>query len=83
MTALRGAFLTASQAAERARDHEGGRANDWIAAAQAHSCVLKACMVAGVQNARMLPARAEHGWALQPEALAAAIQADRRKVRMP
>ncbi|KAG2449038.1 hypothetical protein HYH02_005790 [Chlamydomonas schloesseri] len=43
---------------------------------QAHSCFKKACMIAGMDHVRLLPASAEHDWALQPEALKAAIEAD-------
>lgn len=44
---------------------------------QTHATILKACRVLGVGHLRELPTSAEGGWALPPEALAAAIAADR------
>ncbi|KAL6777837.1 hypothetical protein ACKKBG_A15860 [Auxenochlorella protothecoides x Auxenochlorella symbiontica] len=43
---------------------------------QAHSCVKKACAVAGIQHLRLLPTSAERGWALDPATLEAAMAAD-------
>ena len=43
---------------------------------QANSCVKKACLVSGVSQMRVLPTCQEHGWALQPEVLEAAIRED-------
>jgi aromatic-L-amino-acid/L-tryptophan decarboxylase len=43
---------------------------------QAHSCVRKACMVAGVPHLRELPTREEDGWALSAIVVEAAVRAD-------
>ena len=43
---------------------------------QTHSCMQKACMVSGTPHVRLLPARAERDWALDPADLAAAVEAD-------
>ncbi|PNW88416.1 hypothetical protein CHLRE_01g028423v5 [Chlamydomonas reinhardtii] len=43
---------------------------------QAHSCFKKACMIVGIDHVRLLPASPQHDWALQPQALQAAIEAD-------
>ena len=43
---------------------------------QTHAPILKACRVLGVGHLRELPTSAEGGWALPPDALAAAIAAD-------
>ncbi len=43
---------------------------------QAHSCVRKACMVAGIAHLRELPTREEDGWSLRAPALEAALAAD-------
>jgi glutamate/tyrosine decarboxylase-like PLP-dependent enzyme len=43
---------------------------------QAHSCVVKAAMVAGVLRVRALPTTAGDGFALAPATLAAAVAAD-------
>ncbi|KAL6764535.1 aromatic-aminoacid decarboxylase [Haematococcus lacustris] len=43
---------------------------------QAHSCVKKACMVAGITHVRLLPTSAETHYALQPSVLEASLAAD-------
>mmetsp|Transcript_11451 Transcript_11451/g.20219 ORF Transcript_11451/g.20219 Transcript_11451/m.20219 type:complete len:510 (-) Transcript_11451:379-1908(-) len=43
---------------------------------QAHSCVKKACMVAGTTNVRLIAASSDHEYALQPADLQAAMDAD-------
>lgn len=43
---------------------------------QAHSCVRKACMVAGVRHYRSVPTREEDGWAMTGAALKRAVEAD-------
>ena len=43
---------------------------------QAHSCVRKACMVAGIPHLRELNTTEEDGWALQASTLEAAIASD-------
>ncbi|GFR39957.1 hypothetical protein Agub_g35, partial [Astrephomene gubernaculifera] len=43
---------------------------------QAHSCFRKACLIAGVEQVRVLPTRQEEHWALRPEVLESALAAD-------
>ncbi len=43
---------------------------------QAHSSIKKACMVAGTPHCRLIPARPELDYALDPDDLTAAIEAD-------
>ena len=43
---------------------------------QAHSSIKKACMVAGTPHCRLIPARPELDYALDPADLSAAIQED-------
>ena len=43
---------------------------------QAHSSIKKACMVAGTPHCRLLPARPELDYALDPADLSAAIEED-------
>lgn len=43
---------------------------------QAHSCVKKACMIAGIEHLRLVPARAANGYALDPADLEAAMAED-------
>ena len=43
---------------------------------QAHSSIKKACMVAGTPHCRLLPARPELEYALDPADLSAAIEED-------
>ena len=43
---------------------------------QTHSCCRKACMVAGILHLRQLTTCAQQGYAMQPAALEAAVQAD-------
>lgn len=43
---------------------------------QSHSCVKKACMIAGVEHLRLVETRAADGWALDPATLEAAMTAD-------
>ncbi|KAG2493805.1 hypothetical protein HYH03_008024 [Edaphochlamys debaryana] len=43
---------------------------------QAHSCYQKACRIVGIDHVRVLPASEAHDWALQPEALRAAMEED-------
>ncbi|KAG1660227.1 hypothetical protein FOA52_005097 [Chlamydomonas sp. UWO 241] len=67
--------------AARARTMEGRPAADKLrlvayGSDQAHSCCQKACMVVGIDHVRVLPARADNGWALDPQDLARAMDAD-------
>lgn len=43
---------------------------------QAHSCVKKACLVAGVEHFALIPTRAEHGYRMQAADLQARIDRD-------
>ncbi|KAK2077774.1 hypothetical protein QBZ16_004622 [Prototheca wickerhamii] len=43
---------------------------------QSHSCVKKACMIAGVEHLRLVETRGADGWALDPATLEAAMTAD-------
>ena len=50
---------------------------------QAHACVAKAARAAGVHRVRLLRAAGAAGWALCPDALAAAMDADLAAGRVP
>eukprot|EP00897_Mesotaenium_endlicherianum_P004479 jgi/Mesen1/4059/ME000213S03087 len=50
---------------------------------QAHSSVQKACMIAGIENFRMVPTDASTSWALNPAALETLIAEDRAKRLVP
>lgn len=43
---------------------------------QAHSCVKKACLIAGVEHFALIPTRAEHGYRMQPEDLEVQVRRD-------
>lgn len=67
--------------AARARTLAGRQPKDALRLAvycsdQAHSSVKKACMVAGIQNLRILPTAAAQQYTLQPAVLEAAVQGD-------
>lgn len=70
------ALLAAKARAMQGRPAEDGHKVVAYCSDQAHSSVKKATMVAGVHHLRVLPTHAKDGYALQPEALEAAIQAD-------
>ncbi|KAK9805451.1 hypothetical protein WJX73_008705 [Symbiochloris irregularis] len=50
---------------------------------QAHSCVMKACMIAGIQHVRVLPTSAQHDWALQSQVLQEALEQDEQQGLLP
>jgi len=53
------------------------------ASAQAHSCVRKACMVAGVEHFREVPVREADAWGMQAADLRSLMAADRDRGLLP
>ncbi|KAI7846406.1 hypothetical protein COHA_000116 [Chlorella ohadii] len=73
--------LLAALLAAKARTLAGRQPEDALklvvyATDQTHSCCRKACMVAGILHMRQLRTCSEQGFAMQPQALEAAVQAD-------
>ena len=54
-----------------------------VCAAQAHSLVKKACMIAGITHCRLIRARIEDDWALDPASVAAVVEADKAAGLIP
>jgi Pyridoxal-dependent decarboxylase conserved domain len=77
------AMLAARTRALRGRKHEDVARLVAYTTDQAHSCVKKACAIAGIAHLRLVPARAERDWAVDPADLEAAMAADEAEGLIP